>query len=290
MKNGILYTLLTAVLFVTLEPVSKLIANDVNPYAITFWRFLIGSLFLLPPAIIKLKKEKIHITLKDLSMMTLLGTLFICLSMPALQLAVKKATAPSLIAVIFSANSVFTILFALLLNKERLTANKIIALVLGVIGVIILCTDFTSGTNLSSIALTIFAALTFSLYTIPGNKYSKKFGGIIQTAITFLTGSIILLIVLLIADIDISLPFEPKTLSILCYLGFFVTGIGYLSYFKAIEKGGSIMASLTFFIKPILTPFVTFFINGIIPDIKIFVAVACIITASYFAVYKKISI
>lgn len=220
-------------------------------------------------------------------MMTLLGTLFICLSMLALQLAVKRATAPSLIAIIFSTNSVFTILFALLLNKERLNTNKTIALVLGVIGVIILCTDFTSGTNLSSIVLTVFAALTFSLYTILGNKYSKKFGGIIQTAIAFLTGSIILLIVLLIAHIDISLPFEPKTLSILCYLGFFVTGIGYLSYFKAIEKGGSIMASLTFFIKPILTPFVTFFINGIMPDIKIFVAVACIMTASYFAVYKK---
>lgn len=287
MKNGILYALLTAVLFVTLEPVSKLIAGDINPYAITLWRFLIGSLFLLPPAIVKLKKEKIHITFKDLSMMTLLGILFVCFSMLSLQLAVKKAASPSLVAVIFSANSVFTILFALLLNRERLNTNKIIALALGVIGVIILCTDFKSGASLSSIALTVFAALTFSLYTVLGNKYSKKFGGIIQTATTFLTGSIVLLVVLLIAGIDISLPFEPKTLSILCYIGFFVTGIGYLSYFKAIEKGGSIMASLTFFIKPMLTPFVTLFINGIIPDVKIFVAVAFIMTASYFAVYKK---
>ena len=48
MKKGILYALITAIVFVTLEPVSKLIANDVNPYAITFWRFLIGSVILLP--------------------------------------------------------------------------------------------------------------------------------------------------------------------------------------------------------------------------------------------------
>ena len=77
MKKGIIYALITAILFVTLEPVSKLIANDVTPYAITFWRFIIGSLILVPPAVSKIRKEKIHITLKDLGLTTLLGILFL---------------------------------------------------------------------------------------------------------------------------------------------------------------------------------------------------------------------
>lgn len=47
------------------------------------------------------------------------------------------------------------------------------------------------------------------------------------------------------------------------------------------------MASLAFFAKPILTPFVTFLINGIVPDTKIFIAVICIVIASFFATYKK---
>lgn len=286
MKKGVLYALITAILFVTLEPVSKLIANDVNPYAITFWRFLISSFILIPPAVIKVKKEKIDITIKDLGKMTLLGILVICVSMVSLQLAVKQADAPSLIAIIFSVNSVCTIIFAVLINKEKLNLNKIIALVLGVIGVV-LCVDFSSGTNLTSVLLAVFAALTFSLYTVLSQKYTRKIGGLIQSAGAFLTGSIVLLIVLLIAGIDMSLPYNPKTLSILCYLGFFVTGIGYASYFKAIEKGGAIMASLAFFIKPIITPFVTLFVNGIVPDIKVFVAVICIMVASYFAVYRK---
>lgn len=286
MKKGFLYALITAVLFVTLEPVSKLIANDINPYAITFWRFFIGSFILIPPAIIKIKKEKIHITRMDILKMALLGILFICVSMVALQLAVKQADAPSLIAIIFSANSVFTILFAILINKEKLNQSKVVALVFGIIGVL-LCADFSSGTNLTSVALAIFAALTFSLYTVLSQKYTKKIGGVIQTAAVFLTGSIILLVVLLFAGIDVSLPIEPGTLSILCYLGFLVTGVGYASYFFAIEKGGSIMASLAFFIKPILTPFVTFFINGIAPDAKMFAAVVCIMIASYFAAYRK---
>ena len=47
------------------------------------------------------------------------------------------------------------------------------------------------------------------------------------------------------------------------------------------------MASLAFFVKPILTPFVTLVINGIVPDMKVFIAVICIIIASYFAAYRK---
>ncbi len=287
MKNGILYALIAAILFVTLEPVSKLIAADVSPYAITFWRFLIGSLILVPPAIKKIKKENLKITLKDIGLMTALGILFICVSMVLLQLGVKKADSPSLIAIIFSANSVFTILFAVMLIKEeRFTKNKIIALLLGIVGVLAI-TDLKASTNMTSVILGILAALSFSLYTALCQKYRKKLGGIILSAGVFLTGSIVLLIALLVLGVDVSPTTDPGNLFTLLYLGFLVTGVGYASYFIAIEKGGAIMASLAFFIKPILTPFVTWIINDIVPDFKVFLAVALIMGASYFAVYKK---
>jgi len=289
MKRGILYSLITAILFVTLEPVSKLIAGDVNPFAITFWRFMIGSLILLPPAAVKIKKEKIHIGLKDFGVMTALGILFICISMTTLQIGVQKAESPSLIAIVFSSNSIFTILFAMLILKEKLTRNKIIALILGVVGVLA-CADFSSGTSLESVLYGVFAALSFSLYTVLTQKYTKKFGGIVQTGIVFLMGSLVLLVALLVMGVDVLPSFTVENISILCYLGLLVTGVGYACYFMAIEKGGAIMASLAFFIKPILTPFVTLLINGIVPDLKVFGAVACIVIASYFATYSKASV
>ena len=73
-NKGLLYALITAVVFTTLEPVSKLIAEAVNPYSITLWRFLIGSLMLLPFAIRKIKKDNIQIGIKDIGILTLLGT------------------------------------------------------------------------------------------------------------------------------------------------------------------------------------------------------------------------
>ena len=286
MKKGIFYTLVTALMFVTLEPISKLIAGDVSPYAITFWRFLIGALMLLPPAMLKVKKEGLKVTGKDILLFSLLGVLLICVSMLSLQIAVKIADAPSLIAIIFSSNSIFTIAFACLLLKEKLTWNKVLALVFGVAGVAF-CADFSSGTNLSSVALALLAALSFSLYTALSKKYTKKFSGLIQSGYAFFIGAIVLLVVLLIIGEDILPAFDVKSISIMLYLGIFITGIGYLAYFKAMEHGGTMMASLAFFIKPILTPFVTWLINGIIPNVMVFVAVACIVIASCFTMYKK---
>ena len=294
MKKGILFAALTALLFVTLEPVSKLIAEDVTPFAITLWRFIIGSVMMIPFAVMKIKKEKIKIDLKDIALIGILGVFIICFSMIALQVGVKKADSPSLIAIIFSSNSIFTIIFSLFILKDKLTTNKTIALVLGVLGVLF-CADFSSGTNLESVAYAVFAALSFSLYTVLSKKFMKKFGGIIQTSFGFLLGSIVLLVFLLVmggVTGDPAYTIMPSVINTnvvlnLVYLGIFVTGLGYLFYFKAMEKGGALMASLAFFIKPVLTPFVTFFVNGITPDWKVFAAVICIVAASYFATYYK---
>ena len=286
MKKGISYSIITAILFVTLEPVSKLIASEVTPYAITFWRFAIGSLILIPFAVTKMKREHLKITWRDLGIMTLLGILFICVSMIFLQLGVKSAESPALIAIIFSSNSVFSLLLAVLIVKEKLTKNKLYAVVLCVIG-LLFCIERGQETGLISIMLALAASLSFSLYSVLGQKYVTRLGSSVQTCIVFLMGSVILLVVLLVLGVEMMPAFHVKNISILLYLGFFVTGLGYWSYFRAIEKGGAIMGSLAFFIKPILTPFVALVINGIVPKWNVFVAVLFVALGSFCAIYEK---
>ena len=75
MKKGLIYTIITAIAFVTFEPVSKLIAGSVSPFGIAFWRFILGALLLCPFAIIKVKKDGMHIKAKDWMMMAGLGVL-----------------------------------------------------------------------------------------------------------------------------------------------------------------------------------------------------------------------
>ncbi len=206
--------------------------------------------------------------------------------MISLQYAVKIADNPSLTAIIFSANSIFTIILAVIVIKEKLTMYKAFALIFGIAGVL-LCVNYRNGTgNAASFLLAVFAAVSFSLYTVLSKKYTQK-TGVIQTCLVFIFGSIILLIFLIAGGFDIIPTLNPKNIFILLYLGIPVTGIGYACYFKAIEENGTIMGSLAFLIKPVLTPFITYIINGIKPTAIVYLSVIMICISSYFAVLKK---
>ena len=286
MKKGLIYIVLTAILFTTLEPVSKLISTEINPVGITFIRFFIGSLMLLPFSFVQIKKKNIKINAKDIFTMSFLGILCICVSMILLQYAVLKAESPALIAIIFSANSVFTIVFAAFILNDKITWIKLCAIALCLVGLFV-CADLKSSENILSVVLAILAALSFSLYTVLSKKFMTKVSGIIQTGFSFFIGSVVLLIALLISRTNILAGITSSNIWVLLYLGIAVTGIGYWSYFRAMDKSSAMAASFVFFIKPALTPLATFVINGIVPDIKVFISLILVIAGSYIATIKK---
>ena len=51
MNKGYIYILITAFAFSTMEIVGKMISNQLNPLQMTFLRFFIGGLILLPFAL-----------------------------------------------------------------------------------------------------------------------------------------------------------------------------------------------------------------------------------------------
>ena len=71
------------------------------------------------------------------------------------------------------------------------------------------------------------------------------------------------------------------------YVAIFVTGVGYAAYFAAMKTGGAQLAAISFMVKPILTPFATFFINGIVPGAKVIVALVLVVIGLYMASKKE---
>lgn len=276
MSNGLIFVIITSLLFTTHEPVSKLFANEINPYAITAIRFFIGSIVLLPFAIRQLKKSGTKLTKKDLLIMGGLGIFVICVIMVLLQSAIKIADSPALIAIVFSSNSIFTIVFSAIFLKTKMSKTNILGVVLCVIGVLI-ASDFSQGSNLLSVVLALLAAILFSVYSILCKKYTSKFGAITQTGITFFIGSAVLLLILLITGTDIVGGITASNILPLLYISVLVTGLGYCSYFTAIKRGGPQMAAISYFIKPMLSPFAAFIINGIVPDISIILALVLVV-------------
>ncbi len=284
MNKGLIYASITAIFFATLEPVSKLIANQVDPYAVTFIRFFISSLLLMPFAIYTKKKYNIKLNITDHLRFCGLGILFVCVSMVILQMAVLKSSSPALIAIIFSSNSVMTIIMATIILREKLTAKKIFALVLCILGIAV-CSweNFLKKVEIMPVILALVAALSFSVYAVLSKKTMARVKGSVVTGYTFLYGSIILLVFLLIGGGDIISGITMQNISILLYLGIFVTGVGYWAYFMAMEKSGATTASLSFFLKPILSPFVAFIINGENIKFEILIALFLVLAGSYLS-------
>lgn len=260
-KSGIGYVLLTAVAFATLEPVSKLLAGRANALSLTMLRFFISSLILIPFAIVSIRKNRYRITRRDLLNFLTQGILCVCVSMVLLQLAVFEANSPAIIAVIFSTNSVITVFFAALILKEKITPMKLAALALCLIGVAI-SSNAGGGEKIAPILLALTSAVAMSLFTVLGKKLMKGLTPEIQTGFSFLFGSIILAVSLAVCGVNLFQGMGGGNIWIAVYLGVVVTGIGYWSYFKAIEKAGTFMASFVFFIKPILAPLASLVVLG----------------------------
>ena len=90
MKNsrlvGILCLSATILLFSTFEVVSKLLSPRMGPVQITFSRFLIGGILLLPLAIWRLRKRTLPWTWRQTGGVCLLGFVNIVVSMGLVQL------------------------------------------------------------------------------------------------------------------------------------------------------------------------------------------------------------
>ena len=256
----------TMIIFSTLEVTGKMIGTSISPYVITVFRFLIGGLFLLPFALAYKKKKKIKLAARDILRLTLPGIINVCISMLFLQLAVYYGEA-AISAILISANSIFVAIFSHLILKEKISLFKIIGLVLGLTGItmIILNQPHNSADAINP-ALGIFygcsASITFGLFTVVSKKYIKEYGNLITNSISFINGSLILLILSLLFHRDFNFVLTTKNLLFMLYLGIFISGIGYLTYFEGLKKVSATIGSMFFFLKPIIASVLAYLVFG----------------------------
>lgn len=271
MKKGYVYILLATFLFSSMEIALKLVTNVFNPVALTFLRFLTGAIILLPFAVKGLKERKLKLNKSDFKFFVLEGFICVVVSMTFYQLAVLNCKA-SIVAVLFSCNPVFVIPFAYFILNEKIYKTTIVCLVISITGMIVIMNPFNMTSSVSGIIFTVLSAITFALYGVIGKKRSVRYGGIISSCFCFLSGSLEMLILILIskigfisaflanskfkifANINILQGIQMHTLPNLIYIGVFVTGLGYTFYFLAMEKTSAATASLVFYIKPALAP------------------------------------
>ena len=287
MKNIIAYIFISAILFSTMEVTLKIAATGLDPFQLTFIRFLIGGIFLLPFAISKIRKTKIKLTIKDFAYMTLLGTICICISMIFFQFGVMKTTASNA-AIIFCTNPMFTMLFAHFLTDEKIDKKKALAAAICLLGLVSIINplNISLGENLLGMSFSLISAITFGLYSAIGKRGIRRLGGLTQTSISFIIGAFFLLAILIAIGRPIITGIDYSNIGVVIYVSIFVTGIGYLFYFLAMEKSNATLASLVFFVKPGIAPIIAVIVLSETIAINTIFGILLIFIGSYLMMNK----
>ena len=254
MKKSYIFVIITAILFGTMEVSCKIGGANLDPFQLTFLRFLIGGLILLPFAIVQMRKRGVRLTIKDMLALAGVGILGVTISMSLFQISIMMCNA-STVSVLICVNPFFTMIFAHFMTSEKLNAYKLIVLAIAITGIVFMLRpwDIQEGNSPLGMGLMIASAFVFGLYTVAGKVSQEKIGLMAQTSISFLLGAGVLLIVILFMGRPVVSGISDNV-PIILYTGLVVTGLGYYCYFKAIELSDAATGSFAFFLKPAVAP------------------------------------
>ncbi|WP_461205266.1 DMT family transporter [Clostridium sp. DL1XJH146] len=284
---GYFYLLNTIIFFSSIEVVSIFTVGKITSFQLNFMRFFFGGLFLL--GILILNKEDLKISKNDFIWVLLIGILNVTISMNLLQLSLTIENAKaSVVAVMISSNPIFVTIFTAIIKKEKIELYKIIGLVIGVLGIVIVFMQELDIANMEykSSLLALIASIIFALYTVMGKKVASKVGSLKMNAYSFLSGSVIIIPFLLIFDIPV-FKIHTSLIIPIAYLAFFVTGIAYVTYFKGLEIVGASKGSLVFFAKPVIASFLAIIVLHEKATLNLLLGTLLIIGGIYIVLYGK---
>lgn len=247
--------IMAAFLFGTMEIALKIAGSSIDSFQLTAVRFFIGGLLLLPFAIKEMRDNDIRLDIKQFLYLGLVGIICIPVSMLIFQIGVLKSNAATA-SVLISMNTLFTLIFARIIDNEKISRNKIIAIFVGIIGALFMIKpwDMQEGNTVLGVVLVLIGAAAFGLYTVIGKKATDQVGIFVQTSFSFIEGSIVLAVINLIIGKPIIAGINMDNILPVLYVSVFVTGLGYLFYFIAIKYSNAVTGSVTFFIKPAIAP------------------------------------
>lgn len=279
MKKGYLYIAVATFMFTTFEVALKYIAGQINSVQLTLCRFSIGFLFLLPLALRTLKKRGKHLDGKTLAYFCLLGLMGIAVCMPLYHLSVNYLDS-AVVAVLFSCNPVFVTVMAFFLLGEPILPRNVIALALEIAGTLVIINPLNTQLSVIGVALILAATVLFSLYGVMGKRKVAEYGGAVVTCFSFLFGSVIIFVFILLthipavaaaitaaglpgfANIPILAGYTLQNLPFVLYVSAGVAGIGFCAYFLAMEYEPASVVSLVYFFKPALSPVLAWVLHG----------------------------
>jgi drug/metabolite transporter (DMT)-like permease len=256
MLKGALYGLTAAAIWGGMYVVSDVVLKTIPPFTLLTIRLLLGLLVLAP--MVWWQKRTTNVRLPERSELWILlgvGLLGFGVSVGAQFVGTDKSTAING-SLVTSSSPAFILLFAVLILREKLTIQRIAAVLLATVGVLIIIdlskADFSSDTFAGDIALCV-AAVTWGLYSVLVRRVSMTFDTLVVTMIAF-CGGLLLTIPASVRELSVRPTGEITSGTILgiLYLGIVSTAGAMWLWNRAFALVDASVASLFFFAQPLV--------------------------------------
>jgi drug/metabolite transporter (DMT)-like permease len=225
----------------------KIAIQEIGPITLVAFRVLFGLLFGV--VVIYIQRIAWPRTLKEWTPLVVLGIANIAI--PFFLISWGEQSIDSAVASILNATTpLFTILIAhFLLQDDRMTTSKVLGLLMGFAGVVILMSK-DMGTSLGSV-VGQFAIVLASAFYAGGAVYARRtthdMPGILRSAGPLVPATIIMWLTMFVAESPVKFPVLGITWISLLFLGVLGSGFAFvLSYYLLHEIGPTRTSMVTY--------------------------------------------
>tara|TARA_A100000164_G_scaffold362039_1_gene377520 strand:- start:263 stop:1117 length:855 start_codon:yes stop_codon:yes gene_type:complete len=278
-----LQILLTSSLWGSSFLMMKYALEELDAYNISFYRILIGMLFI---NILNFKKTNFPI--RKHFQLSLVGILW--MSFPFYLFAKAEETITSSLAGLINGSTpIFISLIAVLIFKNKILNKQIIYLLTGFIGIYFVSFGFSNvfeDFNLGAM-LALLASVSYGFAANIVQSLIKEYGSL-QTLKIALRYATVISFILLNVNSSLSVPTYEISLFPILMLGIGSSGIAFLSFYNLIDDVGAIAGSITVYIIPIFSMiFGYIFLNETTQLIQLIGIVTVIVSAFQFTKIKS---
>jgi drug/metabolite transporter (DMT)-like permease len=285
-KLAYIYLIATTSIWGSLYVVTRIVLASLAPFTLLFFRYFIAAIAL--GIVIKTRGTRTGKTViekGDYRYLFFIGIVGYCLSVGAQIFGTKYAGA-SVASLINSMNPVCIILFAVLILRERLTVNKVIAVAAAVTGAYIILGGAGPGGAAIGVVLSVVSVLFWALSSVFARRVMQKYDPVV-----FTTLGIVIAMACTLPAAAIEMATVPHgeifTLTnVLCllYLGVVCTALPNVLWNKSLSMIEASTCSLFYPIQPLVSVLMGILILGERLDLKFVIGAILIIGGVFYAV------
>lgn len=256
---GILFIIIAAVFWGLIGLFTRPLLNmDFTPMQLSAARALVGAVCAVIYCLVK-NPGLLKIRLKD--MWIFIGTGLVSFTfMNIFYYMTQELCSLSTAAVLLYTSPIFVMILSALFFKEKITALKIFALILGTAGCALVSGIGAADFTLTGFLTGIGSGLAYALYSIFSRFGLKRYDSVTITAYTFITAAAVTVPVCNPVKVSELIVQNPKSLLLMLGLGTIAAFVPFLCYTKGLETIATGKAAIIVTMEPVVASLLGIFV------------------------------